>query len=151
MVNPSFPQNQLTGVSNLETARMYAYLYQNTYVTYSILHSLDGYDEVSLTGPTKIIKNKSEGLFNPSDLGLSTLNKSDIMGGSTVEESATIFQNIISGNGTQAQQDVVCANAAIAISTANNCLEIEAFEMAKESLLSGKALQSLTDLIILSN
>lgn len=151
MVNPSFPQNQIVGVFNLETARMYAYLYQKTDVNYSILYSVDGYDEISLTGPTKIIKNNSEGIFNPSNFGLSTLGKIDIVGGKTIAESGEIFRTIISGNGTEAQHAVVCANAAMAISTATGCSDKDGFEMAKESLLSGKALQSLTKLVNLSN
>lgn len=151
MVNPSFPKNQLVGVFNLEIARMYAYLYQKTDVNFSILHSLDGYDEISLTAPTKIIKNDREGIFNPSDFGLSVLTQNEIEGGKTIEESATIFQNIISGKGTQAQQNVVCANAAMAISTATNCTAFEGFESAKESLLSGNAERVLKSLINLSN
>ena len=151
MVNPSFPKNQLVGVFNLEIARMYAYLYQKTDVNFTILHSLDGYDEISLTGSTKIIKNDKEGMFNPSDFGLTVLSQKEIEGGKTVDDSAKIFKNIITGNGTLAQQNVVCANAAIAISTASNCTSIEGFELAKESLLSGKALQSLSTLINLSN
>lgn len=149
MVNPSFPKNQLLGVFNLEMARMYAYLYQNTDVNFTILHSLDGYDEVSLTGPTKIITNTMEGMLNPSDFGVRLLAQSEIHGGNTIEESAEIFASIISGKGTEAQNNVVCANAALAIATVTKCTPQEGFEFAKESLLSGKgnkALQTLQEL-----
>ena len=147
MVNPSFPQNQVVGVFNLEIARMYAYLYQNSEVNFAILHSMDGYDEISLTGPTKIIKNNQEGIFEPAHFGLSILDQNQIKGGNTIDESAKTFYDIISGNGTQAQQDVVCANAAIAISTVENCTEQEGFERAKRSLISGNAKKSLDRLI----
>lgn len=150
MVNPSFPKSQLIGVSNLQTARMYAYLYQNTDRNYTILFSLDGYDEVSLTGDTKVIKNDLEYIFHPKNLGLSTLDPKQIEGGNTVEESAKIFYKIISGEGSQAQQEVVCANAAMAISTVEKISLQEGYELAKESLLSGKAKQSLEKLIDLS-
>lgn len=150
MVNPSFPKNQIVGVFNLETARMYAYLYQNTDVNFAILHSLDGYDEISLTGPTKIIRNHSENYFNATDLDISILAQSDIEGGKTIEKSAQIFSDIIIGNGTDAQNHVVCANAAIAIATATDCTTFEGFQIAKESLLSGKAKKSLTTLQQLS-
>lgn len=143
MVNPSFPQNQLVGVFNLELARMYAYLYQNTTTNFSILHSLDGYDEIALTGPTKIIKNDKEGMFHPADFGLAVVSSREIEGGETVEESATLFINIIEGKGTTTQNNVVCANAAMAISTVTNCTPLEGFEQAKESLLSGKAAKAL--------
>ena len=150
MVNPSFPKNQLVGVFNLETARMYAYLYQNTDVNFAIIHSLDGYDEISLTSPTKIITNGSEGMVDAADFGISALTQNDITGGKTIEASAQIFTNIINGMGTVAQNNVVCANAGLAISTANNCSLLDGFELAKESLFSGKANKSLSILQELS-
>lgn len=150
MVNPSFPKNQLVGVFNLELARMYAYLYQNTPINFTILHSLDGYDEVSLTGSTKIITSTMEGTLNPSDFGVRLLAQSEIEGGKTIEESAGMFMDIISGKGNEAQNNVVCANAGIAIATVTKCTPLEGFELAKESLLSGKGLLSLNKLQDLS-
>ncbi|MBP1223783.1 anthranilate phosphoribosyltransferase [Flavobacterium sp. 1355] len=143
MVNPSFPNNQLVGVFNLELARMYAYLYQNTNVNFTILHSLDGYDEISLTGPTKIITSHMEGMLKPDDFGVRLLSQTEIEGGKTIEESAEMFINIISGKGTEAQNNVVLANAAMAISTVTKCSPQEGFELAKESLFSGKGLKAL--------
>ncbi|AOW10863.1 anthranilate phosphoribosyltransferase [Flavobacterium gilvum] len=150
MINPSFPKNQLLGVFNLELARMYGYLYQNTNTNYTILHSLDGYDEVSLTGATKIITQSKEEMLNPSDFGVRQLLQSEIEGGKTIEESAEMFMNIISGKGTEAQNNVVCANAGLAIATVNGCTPLEGFEKAKESLLSGKAILALNKLKELS-
>jgi len=146
MVNPSFPKNQLVGVFSLELARMYAYLYQNTNVNYSILHALDGYDEISLTGDAKMISRNSESIISSSDFQLTKLQFKDIKGGETIEQSASIFMNIISGNGTEAQQNVVCANAALAIVTIEKCTVLDAFVKAKESLQSGKALEKLKKL-----
>ncbi|MBK0369868.1 anthranilate phosphoribosyltransferase [Flavobacterium agrisoli] len=150
MINPSFPKNQLLGVFNLELARMYAYLYQNTESDFSIIHALDGYDEISLTGPTKIITHDTERMLNPEDFGVNLIQQSDIEGGKTVTESAQIFMNIISGKGTEAQNNVVCANAAMAIATVTGCTTFEGFEKAKESLLSGKGLGALNKLKELS-
>jgi len=150
MVNPSFPKNQLVGVFNLELARMYAYLYQNTDVNFTILHSLDGYDEISLTGATKMITSRMEGMINPEDFGVRLLSQTEIEGGKTIEESADMFVNIISGKGTAAQNDVVCANAAMAIATVTKCSPLEGFELAKESLFSGKGHQALKTLQELS-
>lgn len=143
MVNPSFPKNQLVGVFSLELARMYAYLYQNTNVNYTILHDLDGYDEISLTADTKIISKNSESILNAEDFNLKKLLFDQIKGGETIEESAQIFLNIMSGKGTEAQQNVVCANAALAISTFENSSIIDAFAKAQESLQSGNALKKL--------
>ena len=150
MINPSFPKNQSVGVFNLELARMYAYLYQNIDINFTILHSLDGYDEVSLTCPTKFISNAKEGILNPADFGVRQLLQREIEGGKTIDESADMFINIISGKGTEAQNNVVCANAAMAISTVNGSSPLESFQLAKESLLSGKGLASLNTLQELS-
>jgi anthranilate phosphoribosyltransferase len=150
MVNPAFPKNQMVGVFNLELARMYGYLYQNTDKNFTVLHALDGYDEISLTGATKTISNKSEGILHPEDFGVSRIKQAQIIGGETVEDSAKIFMNILEGKGTEAQNNVVCANAGIAIATVNGASPKEGFESAKESLLSGKGLKALKKLQALS-
>jgi len=150
MVNPSFPKNQLVGVFNLELARMYSYLYQNTDANFTILHSLDGYDEISLTGTTKTISNKMEAMLQPEDFGVSQLMQQDIYGGDSVEAAAKLFLTIISGKGTEAQNNVVCANSGMAIATVNNLTPKGGFELAKESLLSGNGLIALQKLQQLS-
>lgn len=146
MVNPSFPKNQLVGVFNLELARMYGYLYQKDNKNYSIVHTMDGYDEVSLTGPAKVISNTSETILQPTDFGLDTIHPTEIYGGETIKDSAEIFMNILNNKGTLAQQNVVCANSALAISIMTKCSIAESFEKAKSSLQSGKALTSLQTL-----
>ncbi|WP_424494980.1 anthranilate phosphoribosyltransferase [Salinimicrobium sp. GXAS 041] len=146
MVNPAFPKNQVVGVFNLELARMYGYLYQKTDKNFTILHALDGYDEISLTGKTKIISNRSEGILKPQDFGVSEINEEDIASGSSIESAAEIFMNVLSGKGTAAQNNVVCANAGMAIATAKDLSPKEGFEKAKESLLSGKGLLAFNKL-----
>lgn len=143
MVNPSFPKNQMVGVFNLELLRLYGYLYQNTDKNYSIVHALDGYDEISLTGPTKVISNHAETMFSPEDIGLSEITQESIFGGNTIESSAKIFMNVIQGKGSEQQNNVVCANAGLAIATTNHIEHKLGFELAKVSLLSGKALKAL--------
>ncbi|MEP1015959.1 anthranilate phosphoribosyltransferase, partial [Maribacter dokdonensis] len=143
MVNPAFPKNQMVGVFNLELARMYGYLYQKTDKNFTVLHALDGYDEISLTGNTKTISNHTETMLKPSDFGVPEIKQTDIVGGDGIESSAQIFMNVLQGKGTEAQNNVVCANAGIAIATVNNLTPIQGFEKAKESLLSGKGLNAL--------
>ncbi|MBQ4820438.1 anthranilate phosphoribosyltransferase [Aquimarina sp. MMG016] len=143
MVNPAFPKNQIVGVFNLELARMYGYLYQNTDKNFTIIHALDGYDEISLTGSTKTISNNTEGMLTPEDFGVSALKMEEIVGGDSIEESANIFMNILNGKGTEAQNNVVCANAGMAIATVEGLAPKQGFEKAKESLLSGKGLEAL--------
>lgn len=146
MVNPAFPKKQLVGVFSLELARMYGYLYQNTDKKFTILHALDGYDEISLTGPTKTISNTTEGMLEASDFGVEELNPAEISGGNSVESSAEIFVNILKGEGTTPQNNVVCANAGMAIATSRSCSPKEGFEIAREVLANGKALEVLKKL-----
>ncbi len=146
MVNPAFPKNQMVGVFNLELARMYGYLYQNTDKNFTVLHALDGYDEISLTGATKTISNESEAILTPADFGVKSILQEEITGGDDVSESAQIFLNILNGKGTEAQNNVVCANAGIAISTVEGITPKDGFEKAKESLLGGKGLEALKKL-----
>ena len=146
MVNPAFPTHQMVGVFNLELARIYGYLYQKTNKQYSIVHALDGYDEVSLTGATKVITRENERILNPAHFNVNTLEAKDIAGGESVASAATIFVDILSGKGSEAQNNVVCANAALAINTVQNNGIQTAFEQAKETLLSGAALKKLKQL-----
>lgn len=150
MVNPAFPKNQMVGVFNLELLRLYSYLYQETDKNYAIVHALDGYDEISLTGKTKTITNTSEILFDAQDIGLDQIDSSDIYGGTTVKEAAKIFTKIINGKGTKAQNNVVCANAGLAIATVKQISHKEGIAMAEESLMCGSAKSSLDKLIELS-
>ncbi len=149
MVNPSAPKNQMVGVFNLELLRLYSYLYQDSDKNYSIVHDLGGYDEISLTNSVKIVSNKSEVLFSAEDLGLKNNTQEAIFGGNTVSEASKIFKTIIGGQGTEAQNNVVCANAGLAIATAKQLTHIEGYELAKEALISGKANKCLTKLIAL--
>jgi anthranilate phosphoribosyltransferase len=150
MVNPASPKNQLVGVFNLELARMYGYLYQKGTKNFTVLHAMDGYDEVSLTGPVKMITNTTEQLLYPQSFGLETIQQNEIYGGDTVEASAKIFTDILNGNGSQAQNNVVCANAGLAIATVEKCSIMEGFGRAQESLQSGRGLQALKKLQELS-
>ena len=104
---------------------------KNTDKNYAIVHALDGYDEISLTGKTKVISNTSETLFEPSDLGVNQIEQSEIFGGNTVKEAAKLFTKIIEGKGTEAQNNVVCANAGLAIATAKQISHKEGFELAR--------------------
>jgi len=144
LVNPSFPQNQSVGVYNLEVARLYSYLLQKSGKNFSIIHALDGYDEISLTGETKIINNKSEEIILPNYFGFNLIDAQTISGGSDVKSSAKIFLNVLENKATNEQKNVVLANSAIAIQTINSKLNIDdALAEAKQSLESGKALNSL--------
>jgi anthranilate phosphoribosyltransferase len=143
MVNPAFPPRQLVGVFSLELARQYGYLYQNTKKNFVILHDLQGYDEISLTGPFKMYTNNGEKVLEPIDLGLPQVSAAELKGGETIEESAQIFLDILEGQGTQTQNSVVIANAGMAIYAGQQAKGIlNAIEKAREALVSGKALST---------
>jgi anthranilate phosphoribosyltransferase len=148
MVNPAFPKRQLVGVFSLELARQYGYLYQNTDKQFLILHSLDGYDEVSLTGSFKYFYNDGERIMEPGDIGQQKLKYTDIRGGESVEESAKIFMNVLENKGTPQQKSAIVANAGMAIFAGNQKAGLNsAIEKAKESLESGKALDTFKKLL----
>jgi len=150
MVNPASPKFQLVGVFSLEMARIYNYLLQQSDTAFTIIHSLDGYDEISLTNDTKVITNTGEKIMTPEQLGKRMVSPSDISGGSSVEEAAKIFMTILKGEGSWAQNAVVIANAAMALNSTNNYKNYdEAYNAAVESLESGKANETLKKLISL--
>ncbi len=140
MVNPANPAFQLVGVFSLEMTRIYNYLLQQTERSFTIIHSLDGYDEISLTNDTKVITNEGEKIMTPEQLGKRMVEPQDIYGGNSVEEAAKIFVRILKGEGSWAQNAVVLANAAMGLHcTGNYKTYDDAFKAAVESLESGKA------------
>ncbi len=150
MINPAFPKHQLVGVFDLELMRLHGYLYQNGDKNYSIIHSFSGHDEISLTSDAKYISNEKEGIFSAADFGVNAVIDEEIYGGETMAEAKSIFEQIISGKGTEAQNNVVSANAGLAISMVKKKPLKECFELAKEVLVSGKANQTLKKLVELS-
>jgi len=148
LVNPAKPQFSVIGVYNLEIARIYQYLLQKDNREFTIVHGLDGYDEISLTSDSKIITKNSEEIYSTKDLGFNSLDPKSIVAGETPYESAKIFRNILEGNGTFEQNAVVLANAAVALHHTNKFGTYEdCLLLAQESLESGKALRSLNNLI----
>ncbi len=148
MVNPAHPPRQLVGVFNLELVRLYGYLYQKTDKQFLILHDLQGYDEVSLTGSFKIFTPAGEEVWDPSDLGLSTVRPEDLKGGSSVAEAADIFLRILEGKGTVAQHEVVVANAALALFCADrDAGVVSAVAKARNALESGAAFRTFKNLM----
>jgi anthranilate phosphoribosyltransferase len=147
LVNPARPKNQIVGVFSLELARLYAYLYQKSTKNYTILHALEGYDEVSLTCDFKTFTKTGEKISTLSQLGFDKLKPEEIAGGNTVPESADIFISVLVGEATAAQNNVVLVNAALAIQTLNPGKSFaDCFYEAEESLASKKALISFKKL-----
>lgn len=148
LTNPANPDHQMVGVYSLELARLYAYLMEKSNKKYTIVHALDGYDEISLTGNFKTVDAEGEHVIELQDLGIKPVSAKDIAGGETVEQAATIFTNILEGQGTAVQNQVVISNAAVSIRTFHpeKCFA-DAYAEAETALLSGQALQSFKTLI----
>jgi len=148
LVNPSSPKNQLLGTFNQEIARLYNYILQDEDINYGIVHALDGYDEISLTSGFKLFTKNGEQIIHPEDLGQKRIQQSEIFGGNSVADAAKIFTNILDGNGTEAQNNVVLTNAAFALKIVDQRKSFEtAFLEAKESLFSLRAKQTLEKLV----
>jgi anthranilate phosphoribosyltransferase len=144
LINPSDPEYQLLGVYDLSMSRLYSYIYQASRKKFGIVHSLDGYDEISLTGQFKVVTNKGEQLFMPEELGFNRVRQEEIFGGNTIEDVVSVFNRVLNCTATQPQMDVVIANAAFAIQIIENKKTIaECIEIAKNSLYGKKALNAL--------
>ncbi|WP_159634340.1 anthranilate phosphoribosyltransferase [Sphingobacterium composti Ten et al. 2007 non Yoo et al. 2007] len=147
LTNPANPKFQSVGVFSLELARLYGYLFQNTEKQYSIIHALDGYDEISLTGDFKVINNQGENYYSVDEIGFEAVKAEDLAGGDNVEEASRIFRTIIEGKGNTVQNNVVLTNAAFAIKTFHPEKSFgDCYYEAEESLLGLKALDSLKKL-----
>ncbi|MGD9931861.1 MAG: anthranilate phosphoribosyltransferase [Mangrovibacterium sp.] len=148
IINPSFPKNQLVGVSDLEIMDLYHQVFQESGQNFLIVHSLDGYDEISLTGDARYVSNDTEDNLSPADFGFKTVKPEELSGGNSVEDAAKIFKNILEISGTEAQENVVIANAALGIKcmfpqkTLADCVA-----EASESLKSKKALAAFKKLM----
>lgn len=141
LVNPCRPKNSFHGTANQAQMRLYVNAHQKIGDNYGVVTSYDGYDEISLTSGFKLVTNNFEKVFTPKDLGFNYVNPSDIFGGETAADAMKIFDNVLQNTATQAQKDVVLANAACGISVIDRNLSVdESIAMARESLESGKAL-----------
>jgi anthranilate phosphoribosyltransferase len=148
MVNPTQPKHQMVGVFSLELLRLYSYIYQNLNKNFVILHSLDGFDEISLTSGFKIANNEGEYAFTPEKIGFSTKTLDELSGGTTIEEAAKILLSILNNQGTKAQNDVVLVNAGMALVCTRKAKNLdEGIALAKESLVSGKALDAFNKIL----
>lgn len=142
LVNPCHPKNSLHGAANQSQLRLYTNLHQRIGDNFGVITSYDGYDEISLTSGFKICTNHFEKVLTPVDLGLKYIEQSDIYGGETPEDAMKIFDAVLEGTSTEAQKNVVIANAACGISIMDRNISMaDSVAMARESLDSGKALQ----------
>lgn len=151
IINPSFPKNQLVGVYDLDVMDLYHQVFQESGQNYIIVNSLDGYDEISLTGDARFVSNLTEDSLSPADFGFPQVTQEELYGGETVDAAARIFKSVLEGTGTEAQQDVVIANAALGI----HCVYpekslIDCVAEASEALKGKKAMAAFKTLMELN-
>ena len=152
LVNPCHPKNSLHGTANQAQLRLYTNLHQRIGDNFGVITSYDSYDEISLTSGFKICTNDFEKVLTPVDLGLKYIKQSDIYGGETAEEAQKIFDSVLEGTATVAQKNVAIANAACGISIMDKNMSMaDSVAMARESLDSGKALQTFKKFIELNS
>ena len=152
LVNPSHTASQLLGVATLEQMRLYTNTLQRIGINFAVVTSLDGYDEISLTEGFKVMTNHSESIYSPTDLGLPIAAQAELYGGTTPEEAAKIFTNVLQGCATPSQTNAVLVNAAFGIHTICPDKNIETcMEEARASLLSGKALKTFQHFLALNS
>lgn len=152
LVNPMVPRYQLLGVYNLKLLRLYDYIARGEGTNCTVVHSLDGYDEISLTSPFKVASAEGERLLTPEMIGLKTISQDDLYGGDTVEDASKIFDAVLQGTSTRRQQDCVVANAAFALRTLEPELSLaDALATARESIVSGKALDAFRKFVTLNS
>ena len=153
LVNPSQPSCQLLGVANLDQMRLYNNVYQKIGIDYGIVNSIDGYDEISLTGPFKVTTNDYERIFRPEDLGFSLIKPEELVAGASEDEAAQIFDSVLENRCMPGQKQVVLANAAFGIQVlerGQNSIE-ECIEIARDSIDSGKALKTFRKFVELNS
>ncbi len=152
IINPSKPQCQLLGTATLNQMRLYQQVYQKIGIDYGIVNSIDGYDEISLTGDFKVITNDYEKVFKPSDLGFAVAKPEELVGGATEEEAKDIFDHVLSNTALPAQKNIVLANAAFAIQVLERGKKPieECIDIARESIDSGAALRTFKKFVELN-
>lgn len=152
LVNPALPTYQLLGVYNLPLMRLYSYAFQESKREFAVVHSLDGYDEISLTADFKVVDASGEKIYTPESLGFARCQESELYGGETLKEAAQIFDAVLSNQGSNAQTNCVVINAAFAIQVMQPNKNIEeCIALAKESLQSGNAFRKFKQFVELNS
>ena len=151
LVNPCRPTYQLLGVSTIGQVRLYHNTLSQIDVKYGIVNSIDGYDEISGTSDFKVQTRDSEIITSPEELGFKRIKPEEIYGGNTAIEAMKIFDNVLYNTATDSQKNVVIINAAYGIKLITDKPIDECINIARQSLESGKALESFKTFVELNS
>jgi len=146
VANPASPKNKALGVCSFDLLRLYNYLLQRLDGNFAIMHSLGGYDEVSLTDRWKVVSRHEERVYEPRDVGLEAV-PPDELSCASIEQGVKTLLAVLKGEASGSQTTVVTVNAAFALRCARPAMSLDdALAAARESLQSGRALRVLETL-----
>lgn len=160
LVNPLQPTAQVVGVFDSRLVETLAEALQLLGRSQAIvLHGYEKLDEAGLGDRTHIAVLSDQHIhsldLNPEELGLTPAPTQAIRGGE-LTQNVDILRSVLQGSGTQAQQDVVALNAALALQVGGMVAENSAdpnttyrkgIILAKEILASGAAWEKLEELV----
>ncbi len=156
LTNPACPKMQLLGVYDEYLLQPLAQVLSSLGVTRGmVVYGTDKLDEISMSAPTRVCEFR-DGWYKtytitPEDFGLTRCDKSDLLGG-TPAENAQITRDILSGALKGPKRDTVLMNAGAALAIAGKADSIaDGIRLAAELIDSGKALQTLENVIRVSN
>jgi len=156
LINPASAPRHLLGVYQPELLDTVTYVAKELgYTNAMFVHGLDGLDEISLLGKTRInhLQNGEVSTFEiaPEDFGLTRCTLEEIRTGTPLENAETI-QGVFSGEVQGARRDAIVLNAAGAFVVGNRAPDFQAgVHLARELIDSGLAAQKLHELREMSN
>jgi anthranilate phosphoribosyltransferase len=155
LTNPALATHQLIGLYSGELVAAIAHVLKNLgSVRAMVVHGMEGLDEISLCGPTKVAELRDgqikEYTIAPEEVGLKSCRLEDLHGGNA-EQSAAIVRGVLQGDKGPAR-DVVLLNSGAALYVSGSAASIrDGMALAASSIDSGKARQKLEQLVQLTN
>jgi anthranilate phosphoribosyltransferase len=155
LTNPAMATHQLLGLYSRELVGTIAHVLKNLGSARAmVVHGVEGLDEISLCGPTKVAELRDrqvkEYMIEPEAMGLKRCRIEDLRGGSA-EESAVVVRSVLQGKKGIAR-DVVLLNSGAALYVSGNASSVdEGMRLASESIDSGRAQQKLERLVEMTN
>jgi anthranilate phosphoribosyltransferase len=156
LTSPAGVKKQLIGVFDASYIEKVAYaLEQNQATSAMVVSSRDGMDEIAISSVTDYAELQNgkiyTGEINPERFGFSLAPFEAIKGGDA-NENAEILRGVLDGSIRGAKRDIVLLNAGAALVVDGKARDMQdGIDMAKEAILSGKAISALNRVIEVSN
>ncbi len=147
LTNPAHATGQIVGVYAIDLVEKLAEALSMLGLHRAlVVHGLDGLDEITITGPTRIAEVRDGGLrtyeIDPEEFGMKRATLADISGGNA-DDNAAIVRNVLEGEKSP-RGDVVILNSAAALVAAGRVDHLaEGIALARRSIDSGAATQKL--------